>query len=152
MARTAIWHAEIAMPTNSELLLAGFDAWNRDDCDAWLELLDPEVEIRTSGVFPDFAPVYRGHERAAKFWRQMREPWDVFRIDVEHIEEEDDLVTAAIRFRARGADSGVEVDMRFGSAIRVRNGVATELVNRRTHEEALEALLQDQRTTAGDRD
>jgi ketosteroid isomerase-like protein len=140
------------MPTNSELLLAGFDAWNRDDCGAWLELLDPDVEIRTSGVFPDFAPVYRGHERATKFWRQMREPWEVFRIDVERIEEEDDLVAAAIRFRARGADSGVEVDMRFSTAIRVRNGVATELVNRRTQEEAREALLQDQRAAAGDRD
>lgn len=132
------------MPTNSELLLAGYEAWNRDDCAAWLELLHPDVEIRTSGLFPDLAPVYRGHERAAKFWRQLREPWEVFRIDVEAIEEESEGATAAVRFRARGVDSGVEVDMRFGHAIRVRDGLATELVTRRTAEEAREALAQNE--------
>jgi ketosteroid isomerase-like protein len=128
------------MGANSELLLAGYEAWNRDDCDAWLELLDPEIEIRTSGVFPDLSDVYRGHRRAAKFWRQMHEPWDLFRIDVEAMDEEGDWVAAAIRFRARGVDSGVEVDMRFGHAIRVRDGVAIEFVTRRTAEEAREAL------------
>ncbi|MDQ5832050.1 MAG: nuclear transport factor 2 family protein, partial [Actinomycetota bacterium] len=111
------------MGTNAELLRAGYEAWNRDDCDAWLALLDPAIEIRTSGVFPDLAAVYRGHRRAAKFWRQMHEPWEVFRIDVEHMDEAGDWVAAAIRFRARGVDSGVEVDMRFGHAIRVRDGV-----------------------------
>ena len=128
------------MATNSELLLAGYEAWNRDDRDAWLELLHPDVKIRTSGVFPDLSPVYRGHKRAAKFWRQMREPWQVFRIEVERLEEEGDCVAAAIRFRAKGVDSGVEVDMRFGNGIRVRDALATELVNRCTLEEAREAL------------
>ena len=126
--------------TNSELLLTGYDAWNRDDCDAWLELLDPDVEIVTSGLFPDLAPVYRGHKRAAKFWRQLHEPWEVFRIDVERMEEEGDTVTGWIRFRARGRDSGVEVDMRFGHAMRVRDGLATEFVTRGTAEEARDAL------------
>ncbi|MQA73552.1 MAG: DUF4440 domain-containing protein [Solirubrobacterales bacterium] len=135
--------------SNSELLLAGFEAWNRDDCGAWLELLDPEVDISTSGVFPDFAPSYRGHDQAAKFWRRLRAPWEEFRIEVEKIEEEGDCVAAAIRFRARGADSGVEVDMRFGCGIRIRDGVATEMVNRRTFEEAREALRRSRPATPG---
>jgi ketosteroid isomerase-like protein len=132
------------MPTNSELLLAGYEAWNNDDCEAWLELLHPEVEIRTSGVFPDLAPDYRGHERAVKFWRQMHEPWETFRIDVEHVEEEGDCAAAAIRFRAKGVDSGVEVDMRFGMAVRIRDGLAIELVNRHTFDEARCALTATQ--------
>ena len=128
------------MPSNSELLLAGYEAWNRDDCDAWLELLHPDVQIRTSGVFPDLAPDYRGHGLAARFWRQMHEPWEFFRIDVERVEEESDCAFAAVRFRARGIDSGVDVDMRFGMAMRVRDGLAIELVNRRTLDEARAAL------------
>jgi len=137
--------------TNTELLLAGYEAWNRDDCDAWLELLHPDIEIRTSGVFPDLSAEYRGHKRAAKFWRHLREPWDPFRIEAEHLEEDGDCVIAAIRFRAKGVDSGVEVDMRFGSAVRVRDGLATELVNRRTLEEAREALHHERPSEPGDR-
>jgi ketosteroid isomerase-like protein len=125
---------------NSELLLAGYEAWNRDDCDAWIELLHPDVEIHTSGVFPDFAPVYGGHQSARKFWRQLREPWETFRIDAEQVEEESDGAVAAIRFRARGGDSGVEVDMRFAMAMRVRDGLAIELVNRLTIDDARQAL------------
>jgi ketosteroid isomerase-like protein len=124
------------VPSNSELLRAGYDAWNRDDCDAWVELLHPDVVIRTSGLFPDLAPEYRGHRRAEKFWRQMHEPWETFRIDVVHVEDEGDCAIAAIRFRGRGVDSGVDVDMRFGMVMRVRDGLAIELVNRRTFDEA----------------
>jgi ketosteroid isomerase-like protein len=130
------------MSRNTELLLAAYDAWNRDDCEAWLKLLHPDVEIHTSGAFPDLSPLYRGHARAKKFWEQMREPWQDFRIEVEGIQEEGDHVIGAIRFRATGDDSGVEVDMRFGSAVRIRDGVATELVNGRTGADAREAIAQ----------
>jgi ketosteroid isomerase-like protein len=130
--------------SNSELLLTAYEAWNRDDCEAWLELLDPEVEISTSGVFPDFAPAYRGRAEAARFWRRLREPFEEFRIEVEGVEEEGDCAIAAIRFCARGADSGVEVDMRFSNGIRVRDGLAIQLVNRRTVDEAREALRQSE--------
>jgi ketosteroid isomerase-like protein len=134
------------MPDNAELLLAGFDAWNHDDCEAWLALLAPGIEVHTAGVFPDLALVYSGHEGAKRFWRQLREPWEVFRIDVERVEAEGDLAAAAVRFRATGIDSGVKVDMRFGNAIRVRDGLATVLLNRTTLEEARDALLEEQRT------
>ena len=128
------------MATNSELLIAAYEAWNRDDCDAWLGLLDPDIRIETSGVFPDLSAEYRGHAGARKFWHQLHDPWEELRIDVEHVEDEADRAVAGIRFRARGADSGVQVDMRFCNAIRLRGGLATELLNRRTVEEAREAL------------
>jgi ketosteroid isomerase-like protein len=129
------------MPTNTELLLAGYDAWNRDDLDGWLELCDPDIEISTAGVFPDLAPVYRGRELARKFWRQMHEPWETFRIDVERVDEADGgIVTGAVRFRGKGVDSGVEVDMRFVNGIRVERGLAVQLVNRATVEEARKVL------------
>jgi ketosteroid isomerase-like protein len=130
------------MSANADLLLAAYDAWNRDDREAWLGLLHPEIEIHTSGAFPDLSPVYRGHERARRFWEQMRSPWRDFRIEVEGIEEIDDCVIGSIRFRATGVDSGVEVDMRFASAVRLRDGVATELVNGRTTEDARDAICQ----------
>ena len=134
--------------TNSELLLAGYDAWNSDDCEAWLALLEADAEISTSGVFPDLSAVYRGYGEATKFWRQMHAPWETFRIAVEHVEDEGDCALAAIRFSAKGVDSGIEVDMRFGMGIRVRDGLATDMVNRRTLEEAREALRPRRPATA----
>jgi ketosteroid isomerase-like protein len=132
------------VPTNSALLLAGYEAWNRDDCEAWVACLEPDVKISTSGVFPDLSAAYRGHGEATRFWRQLHSPWETFRIDVEHVQDEDDCALAAIRFRGKGVDSGIEVDMRFGMGIRVRDGLATDMVNRRTLEEAREALRQKQ--------
>jgi ketosteroid isomerase-like protein len=126
---------------NSEKLLAGYDAWNRDDCDAWLALLSDGVVISTSGVFPDLSAEYCGHGEAIRFWKQLHAPWEEFRIDVEHVEDDADYAFAAIRFRGRGVDSGIEVDMRFGMGIRVGDdGLATHMVNRRTLEEAREVL------------
>ena len=128
--------------TNSEKLLGGYDAWNRDDCDAWLAYLAPDVVISTSGVFPDLSAEYCGHGEAKRFWGQMHAPWEVFRIAVEHVEDDADCAFAAIRFRGTGVDSGIEVDMRFGMGIRVRDdGLATHLLNRRTPDEAREALM-----------
>jgi ketosteroid isomerase-like protein len=139
-----------AVPTNSELLLAGYDAWNRDDCDAWLALLAPDATISTSGVFPDLSAEYCGHGEAIRFWRQMHAPWEKFRIDVEHVEDDAEHAFAAIRFRGKGIDSGIEVDMRFGMAIRVRDdGLATHMLNRRTLDEAREALKHKERDMAG---
>jgi ketosteroid isomerase-like protein len=126
--------------SNSDLLRSGYDAWNRDDLDGWLELLHPDVRINPSGAFPDLGSDYRGHEGATKFWRQLHEPWEVFRIDVVHVEDAEEGAVASIRFRGRGADSGVEVDMRFGMAMRLRDGLAIELINRRTFDDARAAL------------
>jgi ketosteroid isomerase-like protein len=70
----------------------------------------------------------------------MHEPWEEFRIDIEQIDERGDCFTVALRFRAKGIDSGLEVDMRFGNAIRVRDGLQIEVVSRRTVEEAREAF------------
>lgn len=130
------------MSKNSELIRAGYEAWNRNDLDAWLEVLHPDVEFHTSGVWPDFDPVYRGREGLADFWRRMHEPWEKFRIDVDQIDEQGDCFVLTLRFRAEGVDSGVEVDMRFANAIRVRDGLQIEVVSRRTVEEAREALGQ----------
>lgn len=128
------------MSTNSEVVLAGYEAWNRDDLDSWLQVLHPEVEFHTSGAWPDFDRVYRGKEGLTRFWRLMQEPWQEFRIDVEEVEEEGDCFTLTLRFRARGVDSGLEVDMRFANAIRVRDGLQAEIASSSTVETARQAL------------
>jgi len=129
-----------AMSRNRELILAGYEAWNRDDLDAYLETLHPAVTLHTSGIWPDFDAAYSGHEGIAEFWRRMHEPWEAFRTEIEQIDERGDRFTTAVRFRAKGVDSGLEVDMRFAHGLRVRDGLLAEIFSRRTVEEAREAL------------
>lgn len=139
------------MSKNSELILAGYEAWDRDDLDAYLETLHLKVKLHTSGVWPDFDPVYSGHDGIAEFWRRMHEPWEAFRIDIEQIDEEGDRFTTAVRFRAKGVDSGLEVDMRFAHGLLVRDGLLAEIFSRRTVEDAREALGASQPTARSQR-
>ena len=134
------------MASNSELLLAGYEAWNSDDLEHYLELVHPDVRISTSGLFPGLASEYVGRDRVATFWRQMHEPWELFRIDVEHIEDEGEWAVASLRLRARGRDSGVDVDMRFGMAMRASEGLAVEFLNRSNFDDARTAMTEAQPT------
>jgi ketosteroid isomerase-like protein len=130
------------MATDYERVLAGYEAWNRGDLDAWLEMMDPEVEMIPAGVFPGFDSEYRGHAGMERFWRQLHEPFEVFHIDVERLDEDEqaDCVVATIRFRARGTGSGVDVDMTFAHALRLRDGRVTLLAAKQTADEARAAL------------
>ena len=46
----------------SEIIRAAYAAWSERDLESALEALDPKIEFHSSGLFPDLAPVYRGHE------------------------------------------------------------------------------------------
>ena len=134
------------MSENVDLVVAGFDAWNRQDLDGFLASLAPDVEFWTSGVFPDFDAVYRGHVGIAELWRRPHEPWDSLRADPEAIEELGDWVVYVFRFRAKGAGSGVDVDQRFANAAQVVNDRVVRIVARRTLEEARQVALEGQPT------
>lgn len=126
--------------TLSEQLRAGYEAWNRDDIEAWLELLHPDARLDAPGVFPGFEREYKGHEGLRRFWRQLRDPWEEFAIEVEDVDEEPNGVVVAIRFRAKGAGSGVDVDMPFGHAFRIEGELVTEIIARASADEAREEL------------
>ena len=125
---------------NLETIRAIYAAWGARDLDALLEMADPEIEFRTSGTFPDFEPIYRGHQGLRSFWEAMLLPWDSFRIDLERIVEGDDCAAAAIRFRARGKGSGVHTDLRQGHAMRFKNGRVVQLSAHTSFESALETV------------
>jgi ketosteroid isomerase-like protein len=88
---------------NVELLLRGYETWNRRDLEAALEFLDPEIEWRFSDkevALPDGALVYHGHDGVRQFWAQFMEPLPEIQIDVERTLDGNDYVVAFIRSRA----------------------------------------------------
>jgi ketosteroid isomerase-like protein len=88
----------VEVSANIDLARAGFDAWNRNDLDAWLQMLDSEIEFHPAGVFPDFEPAYRGHDGLGCFWRAIYEPWQELRVEIDYIEERADCVVVTVRY------------------------------------------------------
>ena len=124
---------------NAEVIRAGYAAWATRDLDALLETLDPEVEFHTSGLFPDLAPIYRGHRGMRSLWEAMFAPWESLRIEVERIVEGDDCAAIALRFHGQGKGSGARTDLPHGHALRFEDRRVVKVTAHATFEDALEA-------------
>ena len=126
---------------NVEVVRGVYRAWDDGDLDALLATCDPDVELLTSGSFPDLAAVYRGHAGMRTFWDSMRAPWESFRLDPERIVEGEACAVVAVHFRARGKGSGVTADLQQGHALRFNNRrLIIKVSTHRSFEEALEAV------------
>ena len=131
----------LASLDHQQLVETALEAWRDNDLDAWLETLHPDIVYHTSGVFPGLQQTYSGYDGIRQFWRDMHEPWEELRPDLERIVElDDERVVVEFRFRAIGAESGARVDLRFCNAGRVRDGLTLELFAARTFEEAVARL------------
>ena len=136
--------------SHESFIRAGYDAWRERDLEGWLEKLDPQIELQTTGAFPDLEPVYRGHDGLRTFWDAMLAPWESFHLNVESIVEDEDRAAVAVSFHARGRGSGVTTELRQGHAIRFSNGRIAKVSTHRSFEQALRAVgLSDQGAHAG---
>jgi ketosteroid isomerase-like protein len=126
-------------PENVELVRRGYEAWNRSDVEAFLQVAHPQVVYRTSGVFPGFDPEYHGREGMARFRETMLEAWDEFRLEPTEIAPRGDWVVAAVRFVGKGRRSGVDVVVPFHHAFHFRGGLVDRLIAARERAEVLEA-------------
>jgi ketosteroid isomerase-like protein len=123
-----------------EIVRAAYETWNRDDFEAATELMHPDVEWRTSGAFPGFEPVYHGYDGVRAWWRDLKEPFESFTIEVDRVEEHGDVLVSTVRFRAIGKESGVQVDLPFAGAWWIEDGLVKRYASYRSLEEARAAV------------
>jgi ketosteroid isomerase-like protein len=99
---------------NADIALRAFEAFSRNDLEAGLAAIDPDIEWHVTFRVPDLPPdktVLRGHDEVRRLWASLREVWDEFTLEREEIlYDRDDLLVERVRFRGRGSASGVEVD------------------------------------------
>jgi len=116
----------------------GYDAWNRRDFDAAVEIADPEIEWTMVGAtrFPGTQGTYHGHDGVREFWRVFIEPWDEFRIEIEGTRATGDLVIAFVRFYAK-AREGLELEAPFVHVGEFRSG---KMIRFRSFDDRAEAL------------
>jgi ketosteroid isomerase-like protein len=124
---------------NVELTRRGLEAWSRGDLDATLALMDPELEWRTTGLFPGVALAYHGHDGYRRFWNDFRALWDEIEIIPERLLDRGERVVVFGRFKATGRD-GITVGREMGMIFTIRGGLAARIEAYPSGEQALEAV------------
>ena len=120
-----------------EIVRDVFDAWNAGDIDAFRELYDPDVVVRTVEDWPEPGP-HVGRKAAMRFHEQLRDTWDVNTlVPVGDFIDARDRV--AVRYIWRGAGRGPEMNMELTLVFTMRKGRIVLQEFFWDHAEALEA-------------
>jgi ketosteroid isomerase-like protein len=98
---------------NVALVTSLYQAVNENDLSTFLDLMHPEVELRTSGVYPDFRESYRGRSGAADYWEAARGVWDNFEIEIKSCEAVEERVLVLLNQHVEGRE-GIAVDHEWG--------------------------------------
>jgi ketosteroid isomerase-like protein len=118
---------------------AAIDAWNREDFDAALEYVDPDIEWHNSGVLPGVDRSYHGRAGVRRFWDDWRGAWEELSLDVEKYVDLGEQVLALVHFRARGR-GGIEVAQPFAQLYTFRAGKVVRFEGFADWDAALEAV------------
>ncbi len=107
---------------NVNLIREGYEALSRQDIAAWLQGVDPDVELHELAEIPDTA-VYRGREGLRQWAEAALELVEDWRWEPEEfIQNSGGIVVVRVRFTARGRGSGAPVDQVIFHVLDVRDG------------------------------
>jgi ketosteroid isomerase-like protein len=107
--------------SNIEVVRRGYEAMQRMDIDALLEMCDPEVTF-VSLVGQLEGTVYEGREGIRRFFADLLEVWDVWEPRPLRYEEAGDAVLVTGTSLVRGTGSGLEMTVEWGQVFRLRDG------------------------------
>ena len=124
---------------NVEVVRKGYLAMNSRDTEAFIALLDPDVELDGSRRTFD-AAVFRGHEGFRRIVSLQEEQWASMRIEPRDFIVAADAVVVPVRLVGVGAQSGAETTASAAHVWRFRNGKVVRMTIFQTQDEALEAV------------
>ena len=128
---------------NVEVVQRHFEAWQRDDFEVWLSLIDPDVEWLTAieRGLGRAGNVFHGHEGMREFWSLWRTEVDDFGVESYEIRDlggERVLHLAHIQFRGRA--SGIMVESQLALVVTLRDGKIVRSEDYLSHKQALIAV------------
>jgi ketosteroid isomerase-like protein len=124
---------------NVEAFKRGMEAVNHRDLDAFLELIDPEVEFTTRVIEMAVDPYYRGHDGIREWWEDLFEIFPDFNVETLEARDLGDLVIGAVHARGHGVDSDAPFEQTLWGASEWRNGRAVWWQAFESEAEALKA-------------
>ena len=103
------------------LVRRGYEAFNRGDIDAFMDLCSPEVEWHDTATV-DFGAI-TGTDAVRAFLEAVIEPWETIRREPEEIHDlGGERFLVLFHTQGRGKESGVEVDARGGDVLDFEEG------------------------------
>ena len=116
------------MTPESKIEIAGRagEAILRRDVDALGKLLAPGCEIAPPRADVE-QTVFRGPDAVSRWFAATDEAWESMTWETESIREGPDWVLGFTRLRARGRESGAELDVPAAGVFRFRDGLITAI-------------------------
>ena len=107
---------------NVELAYRAFDALNRRELDAFLALMDDDIEVvpRVSAIEGESG--YRGHDGVRRWWSSMLDVFPDYSMEVVEMRDLGDLTFATFHARGHGAGSAAPTDNAAWIVARWRRG------------------------------
>ena len=124
---------------NEDLARRVYDTFNSGDWDAFVGLIDPDVEF-TSLLLEAEGGTYRGHHELRDYFQSLRSVFGDWRSEIVGIRDYGETLVIQSRAVATGEASGLALEQEFWQAARASNGKVVWWKFCRTEEEALEAI------------
>jgi ketosteroid isomerase-like protein len=122
-----------------EIVRSAFDAWDRGDTEAILEVCDEDIVVIQSAELPGVPPQQYGHAGLLEAFALWPGYWDDFRIEILRTVDLGEQVVVTTDQSGRSKDSGIEVTSRFTFLFTLGDGKITEWRIFLRESEALEA-------------
>ena len=123
---------------NVELTHQGYDAFNRRDSAAFLELMDGDVEALSRLAAMEGG--YHGHDGIRRWWQNLLDAIPDFTLEVVEVRELGDVTLTKMHTSGHGADSDSPLEETVWVAIRWRDKKVVWWGAFATEAEALEAV------------
>jgi ketosteroid isomerase-like protein len=116
-------------------------AFNRRDRDALLAYYQPDVELRDLQHAPDAPERLIGIDAIRAYWAQWDDAFDDFTAEIEEYLDAGTYVVMTTRWRGKGKDSGLEIELRAVEVAEFADGKIARLTSGYSNkDEALKAV------------
>ncbi len=122
---------------NVERFYGAVDAVRQRDLDAYLALLDPQVDIVPLGAIRHS---YHGHAGVQRWWEDLFGVAPDFSLEIDEVRDLGDVLVVALRAHGHGRGSGVPVEQSIWQVVKLRHEKLVWWRSYASEREALEAV------------
>jgi uncharacterized protein len=119
---------------------AAYDAWSRNDLDAFVECFSNDVELQPYLGRGLGSTVYRGHTGLRRWYKEANEEWDELRVAPQEFKDAGEQLVIFLKAVGRGRGSQLEVEAEIVHVAEFHGGRFTRLRGFGDREQALKAV------------